>query len=152
MVLQLFGLQRVTCNCLIKSNRIKILFISTAVLILLLLYFFVFPVYAKYFPKCIFHSLTGLYCPGCGSQRAIASLLHGKIIKAFHFNILLVISLPFIIYAATISVINMFSESKKRLLFFYSPIFSKTVVVIVLLFWITRNIPFYPFNLLSPGE
>lgn len=37
-------------------------------------------------PKCLFHSLTGLDCPGCGSQRAIAAALHGRIGEAWTLN------------------------------------------------------------------
>lgn len=37
-------------------------------------------------PKCLFHSLTGLDCPGCGSQRAIAAATHGRWADAWNFN------------------------------------------------------------------
>jgi len=36
-----------------------------------------------WFPKCIFLQLTGLKCPGCGSQRVIHNLLNLNIQKAF---------------------------------------------------------------------
>lgn len=46
------------------------------------------------FPICPFRALTGLLCPGCGSQRALHALLHGKVGMAFGHNALLVASLP----------------------------------------------------------
>lgn len=46
------------------------------------------------FPKCPFKVLTGLQCPGCGSQRAIHALLHGDIAAAWRFNALLVAYIP----------------------------------------------------------
>ena len=36
------------------------------------------PEESSFFPPCLFHSATGLKCPGCGSQRAIYLLLHGR--------------------------------------------------------------------------
>lgn len=39
--------------------------------------------FLKLMPPCIFHSVTGLYCPGCGGTRAVSALLHGHIITAF---------------------------------------------------------------------
>ncbi len=47
-----------------------------------------------FYPACQFHRLTGLQCPGCGSLRALHQLLHGRLAAAFHFNALLVVSLP----------------------------------------------------------
>ena len=38
------------------------------------------------FPKCLFFSLTGLQCPGCGSQRALHSLLHLDLVAALRYN------------------------------------------------------------------
>jgi hypothetical protein len=46
------------------------------------------------FPRCTFHWLTGLHCPGCGSSRAIHRLLHGDIVAAFRLNSLIIVLLP----------------------------------------------------------
>ena len=54
------------------------------------------PESTTFFPRCPFLVLTGLKCPGCGSQRAIHALLHADLPAAFHYNALLVLSLPII--------------------------------------------------------
>ena len=43
---------------------------------------------------CLFHELTGLYCPGCGSGRAALALLHGRVGEAFGHNALAMLFLP----------------------------------------------------------
>ena len=48
----------------------------------------------SFYPTCFFHKTTGLLCPGCGALRAAHQLLHGHLAAAFHFNALLVLSLP----------------------------------------------------------
>lgn len=48
------------------------------------------------FPRCMFLTITGLQCPGCGSQRALHALLHGDIAAAWAHNALLLIELPLI--------------------------------------------------------
>lgn len=35
---------------------------------------------------CLFRSLTGLYCPGCGGTRAFWYLLHGQIGKSLYYH------------------------------------------------------------------
>jgi hypothetical protein len=120
------------------------------VVVLSLLYF-LFPASGYHFyPKCIFHQLTGLYCPGCGSQRAASALLHGNIGQAFGFNVLFVISLPFILYSAVVFCWNAFSDKKIRQRVFYSPVFVKTVLALVVGFAVLRNIPVSPFSWLAP--
>lgn len=47
---------------------------------------------------CLFHLLTGLDCPGCGSTRLILNLAKGNVIEAFHSNPFIFISIPFLIY------------------------------------------------------
>lgn len=56
--------------------------------------FFCDPVKVPIYPVCLFHRWTGLDCPGCGGLRAAHALLHGRIVDAMHFNLLLVLSLP----------------------------------------------------------
>jgi len=52
------------------------------------------PTRYPFYPVCAFHQVTGLLCPGCGSLRAMHQLLHGNLATAFHFNPLLVVTLP----------------------------------------------------------
>lgn len=47
------------------------------------------------YPQCPIHYYLGLLCPGCGTTRAIAALLHGQMIEALRFNCLAVSLLPF---------------------------------------------------------
>jgi len=56
--------------------------------------FFCDPVRVPIYPVCLFHQVTGLDCPGCGSLRALHELLHGNLAAALHFNAFLVLSLP----------------------------------------------------------
>src|SRR5438445_685407 len=67
-----------------------------AAIVLLGILFFFSPSQYPFYPRCPLHAMTGLHCPGCGSLRALHSLLHGDIAGALHFNALLILSLPFL--------------------------------------------------------
>ena len=58
-------------------NNLKLKYIGflSIGLIVVTLYFFINPSTA-FFPKCPIYSTTGIYCPGCGSQRALHDFLH----------------------------------------------------------------------------
>jgi hypothetical protein len=97
------------------------------------------PAESAFFPKCPFLLLTGgLRCPGCGSQRAIHSLLHLEFKEAFLFNPLVIISIPFLILLAVAALVK---ESRPG---FYnkvnSSLLSKTLLAIIIVWWIVRNI------------
>jgi hypothetical protein len=47
-----------------------------------------------FYPVCYFHAATGLNCPGCGSLRALHQLLHGHLVEAARYNLLLLLCLP----------------------------------------------------------
>lgn len=59
-----------------------------------LLYYLFDPVASRWAPQCLFHRLTGLDCPGCGSQRMLHALLHGDLAAAWRHNALAVCLLP----------------------------------------------------------
>ena len=54
------------------------------------------PSLSKFFPKCPFYTITGLKCPGCGSQRAIHALLNVDLARAAHYNALFLVAVPLI--------------------------------------------------------
>src|SRR4028118_1392752 len=47
-------------------------------------------------PPCPFFYFTGLFCPGCGTLRAVHALLRGDLVRAFGLNPLLILFLPYI--------------------------------------------------------
>ena len=55
------------------------------------------PSHFGFYPTCAFYKTTGLFCPGCGSLRAIHQLLHGHVLEALRFNSLLIVSTPFVV-------------------------------------------------------
>jgi hypothetical protein len=135
------------------SQPFKTLLIITAVLSLLIIfYFFADARHSVIFPPCIFYLVTGLYCPGCGSQRAFSALLHGDIWQAFNYNALFMLCLPLIIYSAVAGVLNIYREKQTGQQLFYSSLFVKISLAAIIVFWIVRNIPFHPFNLLAPHK
>ena len=148
------ALQLLAVDIVIKmSLQTKIIYLFTgcmAALSVVLLYIFVYPHYAVYFPKCMFYTFTGFHCPGCGSQRAFIALLHGDILTAMHNNLLLLFFLPFLFYILFIFLHNLFIANKWQTKVFKTVLSAKQVLIIVLLFLILRNIPVYPFTLLAP--
>jgi hypothetical protein len=133
-----------------KKSLIKVLMIATAIFTMAILYFFVDAENSAILPKCIFYSLTGLYCPGCGSQRAFSALLHGDFFQAVSYNLLLMLLLPFLLYSSVVAVINLFKKEKLVQQIFYSTYFVRILLATVIIFWVLRNFNSYPFALLAP--
>ena len=105
--------------------------------------------FAKYKPTCVFRGITGFYCPGCGSSGALRELLKGHIYAAFRFNMFFVISMPFLLYFYASKWIEVFiGRTTPRIV--HSRKFIFTIVILILLFAVFRNISVEPFNLLAP--
>jgi hypothetical protein len=55
------------------------------------------PATSPLFPPCIWRTVTGLLCPGCGSARAIHALLRGEVLAAWLANPLAVSTVPLLV-------------------------------------------------------
>ncbi|MBN1863775.1 MAG: DUF2752 domain-containing protein [Victivallales bacterium] len=102
----------------------------------------------SFFPPCPFHYMTGFYCPGCGSSRAICCLARFDIAGAWSYNKLLVLFIPYLVW----SYLEYASES---LGFYFPRLRMKSVHInillwVILIYWVVRNIPFAPFDVLAP--
>jgi hypothetical protein len=51
----------------------------------------------SFYPVCPIYRYLHLYCPGCGSTRALAALLHGRVGEAMHYNPLFVALVPLLL-------------------------------------------------------
>jgi len=131
---------------MVTSKKAQMLLLLTVALLLLFLFN---PAVSSFYPPCIFKRITGYYCQGCGSLRALHNLLHGDFAAAVKMNFLLTVTLPLIVVNSVINIRN----NKK--IFSLQPPFNSAVFVcivffIAVLFAVGRNIPHYPFNLLAP--
>lgn len=103
------------------------------------------------FPPCPFLWLTGWYCPGCGSLRALHQLLHGNLVAAFAFNPFAALSFPFLAYAGVSRALFLL-QGRHLPRLFLPGWFIWGLGVAVVIFAVLRNLPMYPFHLLAPGE
>lgn len=77
--------------------RVRTVVIIGALLLAGIIYYIADPMKSPFMPRCIFHTITGLQCPGCGSQRLIHALLHADLAGAWRANALLLLMLPYIL-------------------------------------------------------
>lgn len=120
------------------TTRIAVTVAAVLVAVLICVYYYIHDPSAGGAPRCMFRLFTGWDCPGCGSQRAIHSLLHGQIGRAWQFN-------PFIFFAVPVGAFYLFIELwRDRYTRLYNaanrPAVLIFIVVAVMLWWILRNI------------
>lgn len=107
---------------------------------LAVLYFRLDP--ARYpFPRCPVHWLTGLHCPGCGTQRAMHALLHGRFLEAIGFNVLAALVAPLVVLGVATEVRGWLGGTPHRSLLLYRPWLGWGVVGLTVVFTVLRNLP-----------
>lgn len=100
----------------------------------------------KLFAPCLFHLLTGWYCPGCGGTRAVKYLLAGKIGMSFQYH-------PLVLYAAVVLGAELISWVLSKLcrrpgLFLgHGTELGYLAAVIVLINWIVKNVCLIVFGI-----
>lgn len=129
--------------------KLKYIVMLLLFMVIALLYFFINPSEVNFLPKCPLYVSTGIYCPGCGSQRATHNLLNFNFLGILQQNVLYAFGLVLITYHLIVTSLNTFLNKNFKNYLFYKkvPLF---ILAIIILFWILRNIPYYPFNLLAP--
>jgi hypothetical protein len=104
------------------------------------------PNHPGHYPTCPFLSLTGYYCPGCGSLRAIHALTHGDVVQALHRNPLTVVFAPYLIWAWGSWLYRTVTGRPRGDL--APPWVLWALLVVVTAFWVLRNLP--GFSWLAP--
>lgn len=84
-------------------------------------------------PLCPLHAATGLWCPLCGTLRAVDSVVHGDLVGALHFNALILVLAP--LTAFWWFGMRRSARAMPRAV-------SVAVVVLAVVFAVVRNLPF----------
>ena len=100
-------------------------------------------------PGCIVYENTGLFCPGCGMQRALHAFFTGRFLLAFKMNPLITLFIMVLIYDVIMMV---FGLEKWR---FVRQVLTNNKALLILalsllLFAVFRNLPFEQLNWLRP--
>ncbi|MCF7708830.1 MAG: DUF2752 domain-containing protein [Verrucomicrobia bacterium] len=98
-----------------------------------------------FYPSCFFNRTTGLYCPGCGTLRALHYVLHGQIVSAIRSNLMFVILAPLFCWFVVRLVFFNARDDKQGVVFGGNRLFLLILAYGVLFFWILRNLPWMPF-------
>jgi hypothetical protein len=133
----------------VKENRVVVVLLAASAVTLVMLGVFD-PATSGVFPPCPVRYLTGWYCPGCGSLRAIHQLLHGNLRAAWAMNPLTVVLLPFLTYGlASFALFEIRGRGLPQP--FLRAVWIRTLCAAIILFGIARNLSLYPFDRLAPG-
>jgi hypothetical protein len=95
---------------------------------------------------CPFHVMTGAWCPGCGSLRAVNDLTHGDLLAAASSNLVFVLTLPVLAVLWVSWVRHSWAGTRRVSTGRVSTGLATPTVwmllVPVLVFWVVRNLPF----------
>ena len=124
-------------------NKKKI--IIGSILVIILAIFVLLDIFEVIGIACPFNELFGIYCPGCGTTRMLRSLLEFNFYQAFRYNpLLFVLLFPFI--GVIIAEVIYFIRNKR--IFNISAKIYVILLVIIFIYWVLRNIPY--FSWLAP--
>jgi hypothetical protein len=97
------------------------------------------PAEPGHYPTCPFKLVTGLDCPGCGSMRGLHQLLHGHLGHAADYNILLIAAAPYLVIGWLVSTARLLGFAVRLPRVPASAY--RAIPILVIAFWIVRNIP-----------
>lgn len=90
-------------------------------------------------PSCPFLTLTGFYCPGCGSTRTIHALAHGDLVTAMERNPLAVLAFGILFVGLVRWTRRLWRGEPLRSL--APPWVLWTMLVVIVVYWVSRNVP-----------
>lgn len=110
----LVKLLKMHMETILKNNKNRI--INIVILLIITILFIVLFVLRIEVP-CMFKSILGISCPGCGMTRAIGEIFKLNLLEAIKYNIFSVFMFVFILLSCVFILIDIFKNSNKYLTF-----------------------------------
>ncbi|WP_084956558.1 DUF2752 domain-containing protein [Thermoactinospora rubra] len=96
-----------------------------------------------HYPTCPFLWLTGLYCPGCGTLRAVHGLAHLDVGAALDMNPLFVAMVPVMVFWWARWLVARWRGRPPRPV--PAPRLLWGFIAVIAVYWVARNLPFGAF-------
>lgn len=117
-----------------KENK-QILLLLLILLVFGILVVFVFDI------NCIFKSIIGIPCPGCGLTRGFRALFHGNILEAEKYNLLTIPIFIFLVVTGILMLLDIIKKTNKTsILLKRISNHYKLLIIIVITNWIINII------------
>lgn len=110
---------------------------------------FIEPAKASFLPACPLFSMTGFACPGCGMTRGLHALMHGDIVTALDHNALIPLVILFFGFIF-VSLMSVVVRGRGLVLSRWNLALLWATLVVLIVFGVVRNLPYYPFTILFP--
>lgn len=103
--------------------------------------------FLKLQPPCLFHTFTGLYCPGCGGTRAVLALLKGRLLQSFWYHPIVPYTVLLYGWYLISNTIEWLSKGKFPIGSHYHRWYGIAAVGITLVSWIGKNLLYLFFQI-----
>ncbi|HBT75420.1 MAG TPA: DUF2752 domain-containing protein [Planctomycetaceae bacterium] len=125
-----------------RRTGFSVLLVLAGMAVLVWLYHRFDPSQNAFFPPCPFKKLTGLPCPGCGTQRMVHQLLHGNLVEAVRWNPLALLAIPYVFCGVVVEYTPWGTSLRQKYPQIRGSFFGLTAaritLVVVLLYWAWR--------------
>lgn len=91
------------------------------------------------YPVCPSLALTGFYCPGCGTLRAMHDLWNLDVVGAWFMNPFALLALPFVVGSWLAWMHRAVTGRPRR--YISPPWVPNALLVAVVAYWVLRNVP-----------
>ena len=102
------------------------------------------------YPTCVFHQMTGLWCPGCGLTRGTYQLLHGHVGAALSYNIFTPVAVLAIVAVWVAWLRVSWGAVPMRVPKRTARWLAIILPVVVIAYGVLRNLPVEPLKALAP--
>lgn len=124
-------------------EKIKDFYFIFSLFCIFVVYLLISNILGIYIP-CLFHEITGFFCPGCGITRMLHSILVLDFYQAFRYNQLIFVFLPVALYLYVDDVVKRKNKQKSAIQLIPRYLWI-VIITIFIIFGVIRNIPYFSF-------